>query len=141
MFHVLQMYVTSVLIWMLHKFHTCVATYVQNVSIVLVFCCSKCFHVVNCVLSGCCIYFTYMLQVYVLNVSFVSYICCILVFHVARASCYFWRVRGAGSDGGTTRAPGNGTRQARSRRTRNAGRQCVGSPGRLRRHRGGVNSM
>jgi hypothetical protein len=40
------------------------------------------------VLSGCCIYFTHMLQVYILNVSFASDICCIQVFHVASVSCF-----------------------------------------------------
>jgi hypothetical protein len=44
MFYFCQTYVASVLIWMLHMFHTYVAKYVQNVSVVSVFCCSACLH-------------------------------------------------------------------------------------------------
>jgi hypothetical protein len=69
------------------------------------------------VLSRCCIYFTYMLQMYVLHISSVSNVCCIQVFHVVR------RVRGAESDGGTTRCRewGRGEPRANGR-----GARCIG---------------
>ena len=40
------------------------------------------------VLSGCCIYFTHMLQVYISNVSSALDVCCIQVFHVASILCF-----------------------------------------------------
>jgi hypothetical protein len=48
MFQLFQTYVTYVLIWVLHMFHTYVAS----------------------VLSGCCICFTYMLQMFYLDVAY-----------------------------------------------------------------------
>ena len=59
-------------IWMLHIFHTHVAS----------------------VLSGCCICFTHMLQVFYQDVVYVSHICCNSMFHLcptyvaSSVSCY-----------------------------------------------------
>jgi hypothetical protein len=39
------------------------------------------------VLSGCCIYFTNILQMYVSNISSTLDLCCIQVFHVASVLC------------------------------------------------------
>ena len=80
MFYLFQTYVSSVLIWMLHMFHTYMSQeYVRNISTVSVLCCNKCFMLqVAIVLSGCCI-FTHMLQMYVLNISSASDLCCIVL--------------------------------------------------------------
>jgi hypothetical protein len=59
--------------------------YVLNVSVVSFLCCSKYFRVAS-VLSGCCIWFTHILQVHVSNVLSASDLCCIKVFHVAKST-------------------------------------------------------
>jgi hypothetical protein len=60
--------------------------YVPNILVVLVLCCSECFHTlqVASVLSGCCICFTHMLQVYILDIS--SVFVCILLSSVSCCS-------------------------------------------------------
>ena len=61
---VLDIYCSKCFIWMLHMFHTHVAS----------------------VLSGCCICFEHMLQLCVSNVSPLSDVSCTEVFHVASVS-------------------------------------------------------
>jgi hypothetical protein len=72
--------------------------YIRNVSVVLVLCCNKCFHVVICkcvFLDVACVSHKHMLQLYVLNVSSASIVCCIQVFHVLEVESHGRHVLGA----------------------------------------------
>jgi hypothetical protein len=89
-FHLLQIYVANVLIWMLLMFHTHVAIVYSKYFIFSVFCCSKCFYVASCKRSIWMLHiFTCMLRVYVIDVLSILDVCCIQVFHTVR------RVRGS----------------------------------------------
>jgi hypothetical protein len=90
---------------MLHIFHTYVATIYSKYFNRCYVAISVFMLQVTSVLSGCCICFTYMLQVYVLYVSSVLYVRCIQVFHVVRG---FRRAQGV------ERAPVPGDRERRA---------------------------
>jgi hypothetical protein len=90
---------------MLHIFHTYVATIYSKYFNRCYVAISVFMLQVTSVLSGCCICFTYMLQVYILYVSSVLYVRCIQVFHVVRG---FRRAQGV------ERAPVPGDRERRA---------------------------
>jgi hypothetical protein len=90
-----EIYCSKCFIWMLHMFHTYVAS----------------------VLSECCIYFTHMLRVFYLDVAYVSHICCNIMFQMficvrrilhLSVSCVQVFHGDTVSDGRMTRASGDG---------------------------------
>ena len=95
--------------------------YVRNVSVVLVLCCNKCFHVVSykCFYLDVA-YVSHTCCKCMCNVSSASDVCCIQVFHVASISCFrgmfiesWWHIPDAGGKGATSREAGRwGARRA-----------------------------